>query len=197
MGPAVNLPLELCEKIVYAYRSRNHMIKQGWAICQRIIEDMAHGIEGQHKCIRWAKNTVFLPNGMTLRYPELRDKRVQVLVARKMMGNPDFDDGEDLDMDRPHYIYENKGQEKKIYGGLLCENIVQALARIIVLKQTLNVSRKHRVVMSTHDEAVMLAKKTAAPKVYEFALSEFQKPLPWCMDLPLNAEGGHASNYSK
>lgn len=195
MGPAVNLPLDLCEKIVYAYRSKNFQIKQGWAICQRIIEDMAHGIEGQHKCIRWGKNTIFLPNGMTLRYPELRDKRVAALIARKM--DPDCDDGEDLDMDRPHYIYENKGQEKKIYGGLLCENIVQALARIIVLKQTLNVSRKHRVVMSTHDEAVMLAKKAAAPKVYEFALSEFQKPLPWCMDLPLNAEGGHAGNYSK
>ena len=195
MGPAVHLPLDQCEKIVYAYRSRNSAIKQGWGICQRIIEDMANGIEGHHKCISWTKNTIFLPNGMSLRYPELRDKRVAVLVARKM--DPDTDDGEDMDMDRPYYVYESKGVETKLYGGKLCENIVQALARIIVLKQTLNISRKHRVVMSTHDEAVMLAKKAAAPKVYEFALSEFQKPLPWCMDLPLNAEGGHASNYSK
>lgn len=195
MGPAVHLPIDQCEKIVYAYRSRNHKIKQGWSICQRIIEEMAAGIEGSHKCISWAKNTLFLPNGMSLRYPELRDKRVAALVARKL--NPDIDDGDDLDMDRPHYVYESKGAETKLYGGKLCENIVQALARIIVLKQTLNISRKHRVVMSTHDEAAALAKKAQAEKVYQFALAEFQKPLPWCTDLPLNAEGGHAHNYSK
>ena len=47
------------------------------------------------------------------------------------------------------------------------------------------------------DEAAALAKKAQAEKVYQFALAEFQKPLPWCMDLPLNAEGGHAHNYSK
>ena len=196
MGPAVHLHIDTCEKIVYAYRVRNAEIKHGWAICQQIIDDMAHGVAGAFQCISWDKETIFLPNGMTLRYPGLHDKRVPLLVARRM--NPElFDPENDIDLSRPQYVYTSKGIETKLYGGKLDENLIQALARIIVLKQTLNVARKHRVVMSTHDEAALLVKRALGQKALTFALSEFRKPLPWCMDLPLNAEGSVDVYYSK
>lgn len=78
-----------------------------------------------------------------------------------------------------------------------CENIVQALARIIVMAQLLEIDKKYRVVMTTHDENVALAKTKQAPAALKFMLAAMRKPLPWCADIPLNAEGGHALNYSK
>ena len=194
-GPPVFFSMAMCNRIVGTYRNKNFRIRDGWGICTRIIEDMAHGIEGHHKCISWTKNTIFLPNGKSLRYPELRDKRVAVLVARKM--DPDTDDGEDLDMDRPYYVYESKGVETKLYGGKLCENIVQFLARIIVMGQLLEISKTARVVMTTHDEVVTCVKKAQAELNQRRMLKIMATSPDWWPDIPLAAEGGFATNYSK
>lgn len=78
-----------------------------------------------------------------------------------------------------------------------CENVVQSLARIIVIWQTLQISRKHRVVMSTHDEAAAIAKAREAEKCFTFMTKWMRTPPAWCPDIPLNCEGGHALNYSK
>jgi DNA polymerase len=181
--------------VVYAYRKRNWKIKAGWAKCQSIIEDMARGRTGSYKCISWGHEVLYLPNGMAMRYPGLRDKTLAKIVARTL--NPDLDDGEDFDPNWPEYVYDDQGVETKLYGGKLCENIVQALARIIVMTQMLNISRKERIVMTTHDENVAIAKAARAEKVSAFMQAEMMRPLAWCMDLPLNAEGGFDVIYSK
>jgi hypothetical protein len=195
-GPAVHLELDECRRIVNAYRRKNHRIKAGWSRAQEIIEMMARGIPGSHKCISWDKETIFLPNGMTMRYPGLHDKRIAKIVARKLTGvTNDVDD--DFDPNWPEFVYESKGVETKIYGGKLVENIVQCLARLIVAKQLLEISRKARVVMTTHDEVAALAKRALAAKIDAYMQQAMMKPLPWCMDLPLNAEGGYDTFYSK
>lgn len=181
-GPPVFFPLEQCRHIINTYRRRNHRIANGWKICERIIEDMAAGREGSHKCISWGATEdgvgfVLLPNGMKLKYPDLRKAR----------GDKDWDE----------WTYQSGDMRKKIYGGLLCENIVQALARIIVATQMLWIDKKYRVVMTTHDEVVTLPKKAQAAKCYEYMHKCMTTPLPWCLDIPLAAEGGWADNYSK
>lgn len=181
-GPPVFFPLEQCRHIINTYRRRNHRIANGWKICERIIEDMAAGREGSHKCISWGATEdgvgfVLLPNGMKLKYPDLRKAR----------GDKDWDE----------WTYQSGDMRKKIYGGLLCENIVQALARIIVMTQMLWIDKKYRVVMTTHDEVVTLPKKAQAAKCYEYMHKCMTTPLPWCLDIPLAAEGGWADNYSK
>lgn len=195
MGPQVFISDEVAERIVWAYRSRNDKIKKGWGFCQQIIEDMARGIPGSYKCISWDKETVYLPNGMTLRYPGLHDKRIPMMAAAKFL-DEDITDGE-FDFSRPHYVYDRKRVEGKLYGGMLCENIVQCLARLIVAKQLLTISRKYRVVMTTHDEVAVLVKQAQAERASEFMQQAMMTPLPWCKDLPLNAEGGFDVFYSK
>lgn len=177
-GPPVYFSLPECQDAVNKYRRRNGRIVQGWERCKMIIEDMAAGRSGSWKCISWDHEVIYLPNGMTLKYPDLR-KSI----------NPD--NGWD------EWTYQAGRIRKKLYGGLLCENIVQALARIIVMEQTLVISRKHRIVMSTHDEAVACVKTAAAPKAFDFMLGCFRTPPGWAPDIPLNAEGGFALNYSK
>ena len=176
-GPPVFFPLDRCKGIVNTYRNKNYKIEQGWGICKNIIEDMAAGREGSHGPISWEFETIWLPNGMCLKYPGLR----------KQTGDKGWDE----------WSYQAKDQRKKIYGGLLCENIVQALARIIVMSQMLDISRKYRVVMTTHDESVAIAKVAAAQRCLDFMAKCMSTPLPWCLDIPLNCEGGYATNYSK
>lgn len=178
MGPPVFFELDMCQKIVYTYRRLNHKIVEGWNICNRIIEDMAVGRAGSYKCLSWGKDQIFLPNGMSLKYPGLRRRMNQ----------------ETQNVD---WIYQKKDGEAKIYGSLLCENIVQALARLIVGEQLLRINPKYRVVMTTHDEGVSLARKSQGPKALEFMLKVFKTPPSWCSDIPLNAEGGFDVNYSK
>jgi len=176
MGPPVYLDAAVCQRIVTAYRRTNHKIVKWWGLCTKIIEDMAAGRRGEYKCIKWAKETIYLPNGMTLKYPNLKSK---------------------VNGEYAEWTYERKGVENKLYGGLLCENIVQALARIIVGTQLIQISRKHRVVMTTHDEVVALAKTAAGNKAYAFMLKIMQTAPAWCADIPLNAEGGFDVIYSK
>ena len=182
-GPRVNFPLSQCEHIVRTYRAANYRIAEGWKICTQIIEDMALGVSGAHKCISWGgdgdgNGWVLLPNGMSLKYPNLRKARNE---------EKGFEE----------WTYQSGEMRKKIYGGLLCENLVQALARIIVAEQMLMIDKKYRCVMTTHDEVVAHPKLREAEKCYQFMYQCMTTPLWWCPDIPLAAEGGWAENYSK
>ena len=181
-GPPVFFSLDQCKHIINTYRRRNYKITQGWEVCKGIIEDMAEGRSGSHKVIHWGgdgegNGYIVLPNGMALKYPDLR----------KAKGDKGWDE----------WTYQSGLMRKKIYGGLLCENLVQALARIIVGTQMLWIDKKYRAVMTTHDEVVAHAKKAQAEKCYQHMMKCMSTPLPWCMDIPLNCEGGWDVNYSK
>lgn len=176
-GPPVFFTLDQCQRIIMTYRRKNSKIQDGWGICKGIIEDMATGGTGAHGPISWESGKIWLPNGMSLKYPDLK----------KRTGEKGWDE----------WTYKSGDQRKKIYGGLLCENIVQALARIIVGKQMLNIDTKHRVVLTTHDEAGTHVKAKLGPAATAFMIKIMRTPLEWCKDIPLNAEGGFDVNYSK
>jgi len=179
MGPAVFLELDLCKKIVNLYRRMNFKIAAFWKRCEAIIDDMITGTEGSYKCLRWEKECIWLPNGMRLKYPGLRCD----------IGDNGFKE----------YTYQRKGITTKIYGGLLCENIVQALARIVIGEQLLELADgyKYRIATTTHDELVACVKTAQAKKCFKDMWKVMTTPPDWCSDLPLSAEGGWAENYSK
>jgi len=180
-GPPVFFEADRCKAIVNTYRLKNAKIVAGWKICERIIEDMAAGRTGSHGPINWEANTIWLPNGMALKYPDLR----------KAVGDKGWDEWTYQGM------MKNTPVRKKVYGGLLCENIVQALARIIVAWQMLQISRKYRVVMTTHDEVVAVAKTAQADACIKFMAKWMSTAPAWCSSIPLNCEGGFDACYSK
>jgi DNA polymerase len=93
--------------------------------------------------------------------------------------------------------YTVRGRDQKIYGGLLTENVTQALSRVLLSQAMLKISKRYKVVMSTHDEVVYLAPEAEAKEAYDFGVKTLTTNPDWCKTLPLAAEGGYAKEYSK
>ena len=179
MGPPVTLPDDMPAEIVQLYRRRNPKIVALWRKMDYIIFCMATGIEGTFGPLSYGKGYIRLPNGMFLLYQDLQgtyDDRGRLTDAS----------------------YANRRGRSKIYGGLLTENVVQALARVIIGEQMLAVDdAKIPIVTMSHDEIVALARLNQAEKVYQKMLKIMSTPPVWGRDIPLAAEGGWDVNYSK
>lgn len=186
----VDLPPHEVQRIHGLYRAKYTKIVQLWAYLDSILASMAAGGEGRIELangelvLEYEADKIWMPNGLALHYPGLRNV---------------------FDEEGRHTGYEFlyvKGKAafwKKIYGGLLTENIVQCLARIAVSEQIVEIARCYRVVMTTHDEAVMLVKKTAESikKAQKFMTEKMSVSPEWARSLPVATEVKYADNYSK
>jgi len=182
----VDLPLEVCEGLVNSYRAANQNIVDLWDILAQAIIDMSTECSGAYGPISWDNDRILLPNGLALHYPGVectpyparsRTGEFQVKVA----------DGSYMTM---------KGSTK-LYGGLLTENVIQALARVIVADQMLRIAERYRVVMMSHDEVAYVAPVKKAEEALQFGIDMLRTPPAWAPDLPLDAEGGFDRMYSK
>lgn len=184
MGPAVFLDASVCQAVVRTYRAKNSKIVDFWDFANnQIIGDMLTKRAGEYKCLRWDEHGVLLPNGLTLHYPGLTG------FVRKAWGtNKEV-------VDNAKYM-TIKGMAH-IYGGLFLQNLIEGLARDIVATQMLEIAKRYRVVMMSHDEVVYLAPRKEAKEALDFGLKIMQTPPWWGPDLPLSAEGGYDTCYSK
>ena len=176
MGPKVEFSLDQCRHFVNTYRSANYMVSALWQKMDHILRAAAAGQEGSYKCLSWGKDFIRLPNDMFLHYPALS-----------------VNDADQIE-------YYNKYGISYIYGGLATENAVQALARIIVADQMLDVidaDPDYTVMTMTHDEIVVIAPDDKADQCLKDMLRIMRTPPVWAPDLPLDAEGGYAQDYSK
>lgn len=190
MGPPVDLPLEQCNQIVKGYRKTNAAIAKLWEEANTVLKNMILGKEGVVRgLLEYDAETIWLPSGMGLNYPALKAK------VNENNGLGDIS-------------YLSNGKRTKIYGGLLVENWVQALARIIVGEQMLWIQtelnklrlkkgERARAVLMTHDEVVSVVPARYAEKVQDMKIKLMRVCPAWCQGLPLNAEGGFAREYSK
>ena len=211
MGPSVVMDSYDCQNVVHTYRNTRWPIPQLWKNMQSMLQlmlstDIVTGAGRGSLVVDCENKKVYLPNGMYLEYPGL-----QVIDN----DDPDSWSSTDLMYFDYHTLARSKilgtppprKNGKKIYGGLFTENITQALARIIVSDQMLAIERElalqrtkneiFKVVTMTHDEVVACVPAHTADETYEMMLQKMTTPPDWCSDLPLDAEGGYAENYSK
>ena len=187
MGPAVTLPASTCKKIVNLYRGTNKNIVAGWKTAQHLISDMSSGVAGTafDGKVEYEGMTIWMPNGMGLHYPGIHN----------VPGTAE-------------YKYKSFEVWKKIYGGLLVENIVQALSRTIVAHQMLDIQtylkglklqtgEVARVSLMTHDEVVTTVPARLADTVLKKQLQIMQTAPEHFAGLPLAAEGDHDIYYCK
>ena len=147
-----------------------------WQTCEQAIGAMIDGREmvfGAHGVLRTGKECIYLPNGLKLNYRGLE---------RSDDGNASYFDGR---------------QRTKIYGSLLCENIVQCLHRIVVAEQMLEIGELVKPALMTHDEIVVVVPEDAAQMTLQFMTQVMKKAPAWAVGLPLTAEGGIGSAYAE
>jgi len=163
------LSMEMCEKAITAYRKKNDKIVKFWDVCDKALPLIVEGIERPLSTeipVITGKNKITLPTGLPLLYPELSYSST----------------------DR-RYSYASRGDGRSgIYGGLITENIVQALARHIVMEQLLIVHQKYPVALTVHDELVAVIDEAEAAEARDYIERIMCTPPRWWPDLPVKAE---------
>ena len=180
---------EFAAKVVQTWRRKNNKIVAGWKRAEQVIFDMARPdlVPYMWGPLRIEPGRIRLPSGLYLTYPELFYQ----------------DTG-----DRPGFYYWEGDYYKSLYGGLLIENIIQALSRIVMTDMMRNIHRRfaekgwsrktHRICLTVHDELVAMHPTEDTDEVMRIMEEEMCKNPPWADDrLVLASEGGTAENYSK
>ena len=179
MGPVQEISDEDSKRCVYAYRDRFPCITGQWDTFRDLIPLLwGGGTPMAYGPLVFEKGKIWLPNEMFLRYPGLHRRMVEK---------------EDGSVWRE---WRYNGNEK-IYGGLLVENVIQCLARIIVAWQILQLADHWRLVNLVHDEGVFCVPEDRAEECLKEAEEVFCIPPPWCLDLPVAGEGIISQEYRK
>ena len=175
--PGADLPEEECKRIVDLYRDSNHMITDLWHECDSSLAHLASWPQnlksyaiGKHEVVKATASGIVLPNKLFIRYPELR------LSDNK-------------------FIYKSRRGVTSIWGGSVVENVVQALARIIVGEQMLKIKERYRPVLTVHDAAVMVVPEGETSQAIEFITKVMSTPPDWCPTLPVACEAKYGQSY--
>ena len=180
--PGADLSEEQCKEIVSLYRETNDKIIELWSDGDDVIKDLADWRNtkpyyyGKHDCLRIDKSGVRLPNGLYIRYPNLYLN---------------------TDEDKSRYVYKSRKGPVSMWGGSLVENVVQALARIIVGEQMLKLNERYRVVLTVHDAAVVVVKKEELDAAMQFIVEVMSTPPDWATGLPVACEAKHGVSYGE
>jgi len=171
----VSMDKSEAERIISIYREKNFKIKQLWGQGQnalRFILQKRNAPIGQHNVVSVMDGGLLLPSGITMRYTNLRN---------------DKDDG---------FIYDaRKNEVVRIYGGKVIENIVQALARIVIGHQMLKIAERYRVVLTVHDAVACIAPETEVLEAKRYVEECMRSAPEWAVGLPLNCESGYGRSY--
>lgn len=184
-GISVDMPLEEARNTVNLYRAKYSAIAQLWSDAQAALVLAARGYEAEFGVgiqLKFTPDGIHLPNKTMIRYPNLRWDPVE-----------------------RNYLYDGRYGPVKIYGGKVVENVVQALARIVVFDQMAKIAqviqpfdksgRRHRVVLTVHDEVVAVVPDDYAQGALEIMVSTMKEPPSWAPDLPISCEGDVGKSY--
>jgi len=158
------------KQIIDIYRQTAYPVVGFWALCTKLLVDsLVEGREHTHKCLTFRFEEIELPNGMKIRYPNLRKD----------------EDG--------NWVYGKDAT--KLYAGKITNNITQALARIVMTDGMLRVSKRYPVVGTVHDELIALAPENEAQEALDWVLEQMTMEPSYMPGIPLAADGGTSLRY--
>jgi DNA polymerase len=178
--PGVKLTEDECKGLVTKYRQLNDKIIDLWAEGDQMLDEMMNSkiteprTFGKHNCVFYDNEGLILPNGFRIRYPNLRRE---------------YEDG------KSKVMYDSRKGKVSIWGGAVVENVVQALARIVVGTQMAEINEKYRVALTVHDAAVNVVPADEADEAVAFITGIMSKAPEWATGLPVACEAGVGETY--
>jgi DNA polymerase len=179
----VELTADETKRIIDVYRSTYEWIpilwRQAGLALEAILNDQTAPLGRKGVLSVEGKKGIRLPNGMYIKYPNLR----------KQLNEKGKDE----------FVYDTKKGKatipNRIYGGKVVENVCQALARIAIGEQMLQVNKKYKVVMTVHDAIACIVPEAEVSTAVEYVEMCMRMRPKWGMDLPLNCESGYGKSY--
>ena len=175
-SPSVDITEQTAMAIVAQYRGMYPNIPRLWSGMKDSLFQMVNprGVGLKYGPLTIKPRALELPNGMCLSYPHLAYEHGQ-------------------------FIYKTEREIIRTHGPRVTENVIQALARIVITDQMLDVQSMSQVdiVMQIHDEIVAIGSEVGADATMDQILGIMRTPSSWCSDLPLDAEGGVSQVYDK
>ena len=181
----VQIEIEEAKRIIDTYRATYPKITELWKSAATSLKAILQNQQttlGRNDVLKIQGNSgVLLPNGLYLRYPNLR-------LVENEEGKTEL-------------VYDTKKGKAviptRIYGGKVIENMCQALARIIIGDQMLMVAKKYRVVMTVHDAIACVVPTEQVESATEYVEMCMRTRPDWGMELPLNCEAGAGASYGE
>jgi DNA polymerase I-like protein with 3'-5' exonuclease and polymerase domains len=181
IATGLNLDESECQRLVKVYREVNDKVIQLWKTCDEALRDMSAWPSGKEPYYLDARNALLvtpkgirLPNGLYIYYPGLTW---------------------DISESKSKYIYKSRRGMISIWGGSVVENVIQALARIIVGEQMLEINKKYRPVLTVHDAVVCVVPETEVGEALSFITTTMSSPPLWATGLPVACEAHHGASY--
>lgn len=181
LAAGVSLNEEECKNLVKVYRDINSKVIDLWRNCDDALQAMASWNEGskpyyldKHNLLLVNNEGIRLPNGLYIRYPGLT-----------------WDTSEA----KSKFVYKSRRGFISVWGGSVVENIVQALARIIIGEQMLIVNRKYRPVLTVHDAIVNVVPEKEVDEAMKYITDTMSTPPDWAKGLPVACEAHHGYSY--
>jgi DNA polymerase len=164
------------KKIIDIYRSKAQSVVSLWDLCGGLIKhSLSEGNEHTYKCLTFSKESIILPSGLSLRYPNLT-------------GTTD---------EKGRVQWHYGADKKKLYGGKVVENIVQAVARCVMTDGMLRIQKRYSCVLTVHDEVVVLVPENEAKEAEAWVLEQMVADPPYMKGIPLDAETGCNKRYGE
>ena len=178
-GPILEISEAEAQRIVNSYRVTYSQIPHLWRTLENILAEMLYnGAEPYffRNALTFKKGTIVLPNQMSINYPRLR-------------------------IENGGLAYDTKRGVERTWGGRITENVVQAMSRIIITDSMIRIQEtipEAKIALTVHDEIVVVGPDKNPDGLMEQIINCMTNTAPdWCADIPLDAEGGYDTSYSK
>ena len=170
------------KSIIMTYRQTYNRIPELWDRANKALESLHYGNEATIDIPGLCKTDtigITLPSGLHIQYPDLRRVSEERTVGDSRLG----------------WVYTSKGITTKVYGGLVTENICQAVARCVIGEQMLRVRKRYPVVLTVHDAIACIAPIEEAKEAQQYVEDCMSWRPKWAPDLPLACESGVGPSY--
>lgn len=167
------------KKIIDIYRDKSQPVVSFWELCNSLVSNsLSKGKPYVYKCLTFDKERILLPSGLALKYPQLT--------------------GDADEKGRIQWSYgADEKSRRKLYGGKIVENVVQAVARCVMTDGMLRIQKRYSCVLTVHDEVVVLVPENEAKEAEAWVLEQMVKDPAYMPGIPLDAETGCNKRYGE